>query len=85
MSFNLFKILYIYGKFQCISLINFSFDDALFVNFYFDIFFKSTFFISLCHNHNVVISKINYEFLIFKKLFKNCMIILIKIYDNMNN
>jgi hypothetical protein len=31
------KIVYIYGKFQCTSLIKFSFNDDLIFNFYFDI------------------------------------------------
>jgi hypothetical protein len=37
-SFKFLKKLekYIFGKFQCISLINFSFDDVLFFNFYFN-------------------------------------------------
>jgi hypothetical protein len=39
------KNIYILGKFQCISLIIFSFDGVLFFNFYFDIFLESTFFI----------------------------------------
>ncbi len=48
MSFKTFKNkIYILGKFQCASLINYLFDIYLFINFHFDttliIFFRSTF------------------------------------------
>jgi hypothetical protein len=38
-----FLKLYIYGKFQCISLIKFSFDDVLIFSFNFDIFLSTHF------------------------------------------
>jgi hypothetical protein len=60
---------YILGKFQCILVINFSFDDVLFFSFYFDItlmyFLNLRFLFSLCDKHNVIISKVDYESIIF--------------------
>jgi hypothetical protein len=48
---------------------NFSFDDVLFLNFYFDItltyFLSSHFSFSLCGKHSVAISKVHYKIIIF--------------------
>jgi hypothetical protein len=61
--------IYVLGKFQCISLINSSFDDALFFHFYFDTilmyFLSPHFSFSMCDIHSVVISKVHYESIIF--------------------
>jgi hypothetical protein len=51
------------------SLINFSFDDELFFNFYFDttltFFWVHIFHFFLCDERSVVISKVHYESIIF--------------------
>jgi hypothetical protein len=64
-----FLKIYILGKFQCTSLINSSFDDVLFFNFYFDTtltyFLSPHFSFSLCDKCSVVISKLHYKFIIF--------------------
>jgi hypothetical protein len=67
------------GKFQCTSLINFSFDDVLFYLFYFDTtltyFLNPHFSFFLCDKYNVVISKVHYESIIFLEFIQ-------KIYDD---
>jgi hypothetical protein len=81
--------LYIYGKFQCTSLINFSFDDALFFIFYFDIiltlFLSPHFSFSLWDKCSVIISKVHYKSIMFLEFIQNFMMILIKVYEKMNN
>jgi len=66
--------IYILRKFQCASLINFSFDDVLFFIFYFDItlmyFLNPHFSFSPCDKHNVVILKIHYKSIIFLKFIQ---------------
>ncbi len=62
-----FMKVYILWKFQCISQINSSFDDALFFNFdtTLKLFFSPHFSFFLCDKQNVVISKVHYESIIF--------------------
>jgi hypothetical protein len=73
-NFRKLKI-YILGKFQCTSLINFSFDDASFFKFYFDTtltyYLNPHFSFSLCDKHNVFISKVHYESIIFFKFIQS--------------
>jgi hypothetical protein len=57
-------------------ILNSSFDNALFVKNYFDItktHFKvnSHFSVSLCDKHNVIISKVHNESILFLKLIHN--------------
>jgi hypothetical protein len=56
-------------KLQCTSLINFSFDEVLFLNFYFDItltyFLNPHFSFFVCDKCSIVISKVHYESIIF--------------------
>jgi hypothetical protein len=76
-SFKIFKI-YILGNLQCTSLMKISFDDILFYFIYFgffDIFLNPHFSHFLCDRHSVVISKVNYESIIFLEFIQ-------KTYDN---
>jgi len=56
-------------KFECILILKFSFNGGLFFIFDFDItmtfFFNPPLLFSLANKHNVIISKIHYESIIF--------------------
>ncbi len=62
------------GKFQCTSLINYSFDDVLFYFLNFDTtsmyFLNPHFSFFLCDRCNVVISKVHYESIVFLKFIQ---------------